>query len=267
MREKRGALHETLSGLKIEQYASIGMTLFACVSSLAVFLAARASKDYTGFYVSLVVTTTLAVIADRLARFISENRHLKELQSFNPTKHDLRYLGDGNAGIDWFCDNFSGAYAVRNTVFRPRHSNVSFMFEELDRFYLAAQSLIGDGCTWYDLIVLDPDGETLAFREKLTDEQKKAHHVAVLDTTIPMFQMLILEYRHDKSAVLFGWGHDPHSSSKVYLSTDSETTRFFRDYYELLRVKHGKPSSIERLRPGVENLEKRLPSDVEDENE
>ncbi len=236
--KKTSTLIETLSSLKIEQYVSVGMTLLACVISLILYFEAVKTRDPSGFYISLVVTTTLAVVADRIARFVSENRVMKELESFNPTKQDLHYIGDGNAGIDWFCENYSGVHVVRNTVFRPAHSNVSFIFANLDKFNAVARLIIGPHCVWHDLVVIDTDGDAQKFHGSLSDQQKKSHHVVQLNGDTPLFQMLILEFGNDKSAVLFGWGFDANAGSKVYSSTDNDTVRFFRDYYELLRTKH-----------------------------
>jgi mRNA-degrading endonuclease YafQ of YafQ-DinJ toxin-antitoxin module len=160
-----------------------------------------------------------------------------------PVKPELNliYLGDTNDAVDWFCQHANNIESVDNTIFY-RYTDERrqvYTAEAMPRYVDTIKMNLRNRCIWTDLFTNDQRDAAEEFFVSLSDDQRMYYRSRVIKSDLsktPLLQVLILRYRHDRKAVLFGWGFPNGKETNVYLSTGKETVEYFEDYFDSLMV-------------------------------
>ena len=181
----------------------------------------------------MTTSITIAFIADRVSRFGFENKTEKELSKVIMHPTDLQCIGDSEAGARWFIKNHRGASRVKNTVFNRTDQINSPRVAELNAEIIStAKRVIDGGCSWTDAYLPHEEEAINALRSSLKKTPKGKYLSHKIETSIPMIQVLIIEYDTDNVCALIGWGIVGSTKSRVYLTRDRSAFDYFEDYFD-----------------------------------
>jgi hypothetical protein len=218
------------------QQTSVAILVIGSAISIATYASYGSDKAYY----TVVATTTVALLFDRITRYTFENKTVAEMVKINLSEMDLRYIGDSVIGLGWLTKNYLDLYTVDNTVYRPKGEYHSGYIEEHYAGYFdAIKRAIDNGCGWRDYALTPHVDAIHEFYSTLTDQQKRRYTAFEIKQDMPMFQLTIFRYkdqlsRDENMQVSFGWGFGGNHS-RVYMSSDLRTVQFFEDYFHMLR--------------------------------
>src|SRR5215469_5179171 len=94
---KTAGLFKQWTDLTGPQQWSIGASLLGSIATIASYIAFGVPLT---FY-TIVVTTTIVIISDRIARYANENKTSDVMSRISLSDNDLRYIGSTSEGHTW----------------------------------------------------------------------------------------------------------------------------------------------------------------------
>jgi hypothetical protein len=228
----RAQLAAAEQGITFEQKVSIFALPVSAIVDLSSYFIFKFNPN--AFYFALGISTVSALFADRLARASLDNKILKAIESVNARNESLRHIGDAVEAMAWFSGHSSGLTSVDNIAFRPRDGKHAFVIDHIGGYLDSIKSSLSGECRWRDLFLHGQRDAFRAFARTLSKDQRQHYRAAMVKSSVPLFQMMILRYKKDDPAVLFGWGYEGGKSAPVFVSRASDTVTYFENYFEQL---------------------------------
>ncbi len=222
--------------LKFGQWMVLVFAILSLIANIGMFVIFGSLSKYS--YVTFVVLVTLTFLFDKIERYRFENSTSDEIAKLNRIEQGLQYLGESPDTVEWFCNNSLGLSSVSNTVFfRIATADLIHVNDQMPIYENRIKEILkSDNCHWKDLVTRDQLPVIRNFRNELDSEQTGKHSFKVLETDLPLLQMLIMRYR-DRSrppVVLLGWGFPGGKMTNVYMSHGREAVDYFQDYFDQL---------------------------------
>lgn len=194
--------------LKFGQWMFLVFAILSLIVNIGMFAVNGVVTIYS--YVTFVVLMTLTFLFDKIERYRFENSTSDEISKLNRIEQGLQYLGESHDTVEWFCNNSVGLSSISNTVFfRIATADLIHVNYQLPVYENRIKEILkSDNCHWKDLVTRDQLPVIRNFCNGLDSEQLGKHSFKVLETDLPLLQMLIMRYR-DRSrppVVLLGWG-------------------------------------------------------------
>lgn len=190
----------------------------------------------TQSFISLTISLALTIFLDRLVRYSFENKTEREINRIAMKNNNLEYIGSADKGIEWFLSNMSGAIGVKNTVFtRSDEFMLSRAANDLRRFSRAAAALIHSGCSWTDLYKPSEEEVLRSFASNLKENAHQYYKNYCLPLDHVALQCILIRYRGDDRAILFGWNGSESEPFQVYLSKYKDSCEYFLEYFSCMQ--------------------------------
>jgi hypothetical protein len=226
-----------LGDLSIEQI--VGLAAFPVAFVIDVLALRNFRPDSVEFYTALLGSTAGALFMQQLASTSIENKLKQTIDSTNPNKDNLIYLGSYEKGIDWFIENRGAIEAVSNIIYRPKDTEAfKYLDEKEKKYFSVVKELLHDGCRWRDIYLDKGDFHHFKYHETTTKIQQSLGSQAtvrysanVVETYLPLFPLMTIHLKNDEHAVLFGWGYQKGDEARIYLSTEKTTVMYFEGYF------------------------------------
>jgi hypothetical protein len=231
-----GATFKFWNRLDFIQQLAIGS---AFVTGIIVVFTYLLSGGTHYVYVGLVLSTMLALVADRIRQYIFENDLKTQLARVISQVADLHFIGDSNTGIEWIERRCPGAAQVLNTVFLRQGEHLWRLSDESVKVLdLTAGRVLREGGRWHDLFVPSQRNVIEKFYQTLDAKQRDRYRATEISTEFPMTQITVMNFP-DHREVLFGFGFvgGRHDDTKVFHSDDANTVSYFDAYFTQLSSK------------------------------
>lgn len=234
--KKHAALFKQWTDLTGPQQWSIGATLlgsFATITSYIVF-----GVPLT-FY-TVVVTTTIVILSDRIARYANENKTSDVMERISLSDNDLLYIGSTHEAYTWISKHTLGLRSVDNFVYRRLVQHHIHKEPYLDNYVEnIIKPIIESGCIWRDLVRFRSDEQQIhQFVDTLSTKAKHHYSCGFLLFEKPLLQVMIFRYDHritdQKNTVLFGWAFGGETESRIFAASSEIALDYFQSYYNAI---------------------------------
>lgn len=233
---KQEALFKQWADLTGPQQWSIGATLLGSIATIGSYVLFGVPLT---FY-TVVVTTTIVIVSDRIARYTHENKTSDVISRIHFSENDLQYIGSTNEGHTWISQHTLGLVSVDNFVYRQLVQHHLHKKLSLDNYVEnIVKTIIEEGCIWRDLVRFQSDEQQIhGFFSNLSPEAQRRYSAGLLLFEKPLLQVMIFRYNHrvtdQKNTVLFGWAFGGEAKSRIFAATSDIVLDYFQSYFNAI---------------------------------